>query len=425
MISRFSLYLPRASCLGAVAFLLTAACSSSDKEAASSADLAAQCGADWKAECKAQNCDPTDAAWSDCKINGWASYVAPPLCPANSGQKGDDAALCAPAPDVGMQLHFGPSSYDDADEVAKYMLPVNAETYDCTFAQTPSGTGLYVGQYIERSRPGAHHVQLSYAADGDTTPAGTSRPCNLMVDLLQTAPTFMAIAQQAALDVPSLATARPAGAADDGGLDFEGSAAPVDPNRMMQVLSHYLNTTDQPILKEAWFNLYFKKTDEVKSALYGISLLGNQIKLPPHATTTVRRSVQTDVDRNIKYLQGHSHVGSERVSMWHATGSTLDKIYESYDPLEPANIAFNPYVTNAAPNADSHSPGGASGPLLIKAGDSIVWECSLDNQTDATIGDGDPNPSAFGQMCYVYGSYAVPIGQTGSIWVAGASTSTL
>jgi hypothetical protein len=422
--SRFAL-LSRLSPFGLCIPLAVTACGSSGSTAASPGKVSSppaktECSADWATECTRQSCDPKDAAWSDCKINGWTSYVAAPHCDASSGQAGDDQALCAPSADDGIQLHFGPADYDDPAEVAKYTLTPGGESFDCTFDKTPDVTGRFLGQYIERSRPGAHHVQLTYAADL-AVQAKTSRVCNLGTDLIATAGTFMAIAQSSALDVPDLSIPKPKDAEDAGGLDFEGSANPMDPDRMLQILSHYLNTTDQPILKEAWFNLYYRDPSEVRSALYTISLLGSGISVPPHSTTNVRRSCSTDVDRDVKYLQGHSHVGNQRFSIWHAdAGTTGAKVYESYDPLEPANLGYSSLVTNRAPDPTTKVAGGVSGPLLLKAGDSLVWECQFDNQTDNTVGDGDPNPAFFGQMCYTYGAFAVPLGQTAANWACGA-----
>lgn len=363
-----------------------------------------------------------DASWSDCKINGWTSYFAPPHCDASSGEPGDDQALCEPTPDEGIQLHFGPADYDDPAEVANYTLPPGGESFDCTFEKTPDEAGRYFGQYVERSRPGAHHVQLTYAADMAAT-AHTSRACNILTDLVATAGTFMAIAQSPALDVPDLTIPKPEGADDAGGLDFEGSANPMDPDRMLQVLSHYLNTSDKPLLKEVWFNLYYRDPAEVRSALYTISLLSSGIRIPAQSTAIVRRSCSTDVDRDVKYLQGHSHAGSQRFSIWHAAAGSIEaKVYEAYDPLEPANLAFSPLVKNRAPDPAIRVAGGASGALLVKAGDSLVWECEIENSSSNTIADGDPNPEAFGQMCYTYGAFAVPLGEPATNWACGAAT---
>jgi hypothetical protein len=410
--------------LGGVFFV--AACSGSSTTPAPAGDGASmQCGADWAAECRRQNCDPSEAAWQSCKINGWSSYVAAPHCDANSGYAGDDEALCVPAADEGLQLHFGPADYDDPAEVTKYVLEPGGETYDCTFDSTANVAGKYAGQYVARSRPGAHHVQMTYAAPADTTPAKTTRACNLGVDLLGTANTFMAIAQSSELSTPDLTIPKPEGVADDGGLDFEGSANPLEAGRMLQLLSHYLNTSDQPILKEAWFNVYYRDVSDVKAALYTISLISGGISVPPHSTETFRRSCSTDVERDVKYLQGHSHLGNNRISIWHAGGEgQKSKVYESYDPLEPATLAFSALVKNRVPDPTRQIAGGASGPLLLGAGDSLVWECEFDNQTDNTVGDGDPNPKFFGQMCYTYGAFAAPLGEAASNWVCGATMPT-
>jgi hypothetical protein len=424
--------------LGFFAAILAAGCSSNSDGAAGAANGQGgsggagptgpkACGADWAAECARQQCDATDAAWTDCKINGWSGYVAAPHCAPSSatGHAGDDAALCAPGLDEGIQVHFGPANYDDPAEVAKYVLEPGGETYDCAFEMTPDQPGKYLGQYIARSRPGAHHVQMTYASGADTTPAGTSRPCNLVADLLGTASTSIAFSQTSELNVPDLAIPKPADASDAGGLDFEGSAAPMDADRKLQLLAHYLNTTTEPILKESWFNFYYRDAADVKAALYTISLISSGIAAPPHAKSTFRRSMMTDVDRDVKFLQGHSHTGSDRISIWHApAGGALRQVYESYDPQEPAYLEYSPFVKNTAPDASTRSPGGVSGSLLLKAGDSLVWECEFDNQSDRVIGDGDPNPVGFGQMCYTYGAFAVPLGETGANWIAGATTPT-
>jgi hypothetical protein len=425
--------LARLSGFGLGAVLLTCGCGSSKTDAARLAGTAAgpsdggaQCGADWARECERQKCDVSSTAWQGCKINGWSGYVAAPHCAANSGHPGDGAALCVPGPDEGIQVHFGPATYDDPAEVEKYMLAPGGESYDCAFDKTPNLTGRYFGQYVARARPGAHHVQMTYAAAGDTTPAKTTRTCNLGADLIGTVSTFIAIAQSPELDIPNLSIPRPAAAADAGGLDFEGSAAPMDADRMLQLLAHFLNTSSDPLLKEAWFNFYFRDVADVKAALYTISLISGGISVPPHSKAVFRRSSATTIDRDVKYLQGHSHVGNDRLSIWHApAGAAADrKLYESYDPLEPPNLEFSPFVHNPAPDRATSTPGGISGAFTLKAGDSLVWECEFNNQTNSVVGDGGPNPKGFGQMCYVYGAFAVPIGQPGANWAAGATSPT-
>jgi hypothetical protein len=268
-------------------------------------------------------------------------------------------------------------------------------------------------------------LQLTYAPAGDTTAAGTLRPCGL-ADLAGTLGTFMAIAQSPELDVPDLRIRRPDGAADAGGLDFEGSAAPVDPGRNVELFSHFLNTSDENILKEAWFNLYYRDVADVKNALHGISMISGGINVPAGTTANFRRSCDTNVPRTVKYLQGHSHVGQERFTMWRAPAGqpATEQLYESYDPLEPTNLAFSPFIKNVEPDAATRRPGGASGSLVFQPGDSLVWECEFRNDSSAPFLDGGPsaNPGTGGQMCYTFGLVAVPVGEPAGNWICGANS---
>jgi hypothetical protein len=354
-------------------------------------------------------------------INGWHGYVAPKYCNAKTGNAGDDVALCAPAPSEGIQIHFGPSNYDDPAEVAKFMLKPGEEVTECAFMKTPSDEGKFFGQYIGRSRPGSHHLQLEYAAPADKNRKnGEIGPCG---SILQTQ--FIAIAQTPSFDIPDLeATEHTKDAPEGGGLDLEGSAAPMEPGRMMEMTAHFINTTDKPILREAWINLYFQDPAKVKQVLHPIAMISLGINVKPHSTGTLRRACTTPVDRKVKYLQGHSHVGTQRFSIWHAHASdgSLDKIYESYDPLDPALINYEPFIDNEAPDAKQKLPGGSSGELMLKAGDSLVWECEFENKSDVTVTDGDPLDG--GQMCYTFGGFAVAKGEQGANWQCFASSAT-
>src|SRR5262245_21721858 len=130
--------------------LLVAGCGSDDGAPPSSS-----CGDDWLTAYRSAGCNPADAAWRECRINGWSGYAAPPYCPASAGYIGDDVALCAPDPVEGMQLHYGPTGSDD---VARWVLEPGKETMECLFVRAPTTADLYIGQLIGRSRPGSHHL---------------------------------------------------------------------------------------------------------------------------------------------------------------------------------------------------------------------------------------------------------------------------
>ena len=383
-------------------------------------DAASACGSAWDAACAAASCDPASEPWSDCRINGWAGYAAPPYCSVSTKYGGDDVALCAPVAKDGVQLHYGPSSYDDPAELEKFLLQPGGESTDCLFVRAPAKQGVFFGQYIGRSRPGVHHLQLSYAAAADDgREEGSVGACGSIASTQ-----FIAIAQSGSLDVPDLDIERPADATDQGGLDFQGSAAPVDAGRMFELTAHFVNTTQKPQLREAWVNLYYQPADSVVAALEPISLISFGISVPPKSAGTVfRRACATSVERTLSYLQGHSHEGMRRFTIWQhdAAKDALQQIYESYDPLEPATLYYSDLVTNDAADPGAETPGGKSGTLSLAAGDSLVWECEFDNATTRTVHDG--GPAQGDQMCYTFGAYITPVGE-GANWTCLAASPT-
>src|SRR5262245_22725346 len=78
-------------------------------------------------------------------------------CPAKSGFSGDDSCLQAPAAADGMQLHYGPSDYDDPDDVARFTLAPGEEVDKCLFLKTPNTEDVYYSTIHGTLRPGSHH----------------------------------------------------------------------------------------------------------------------------------------------------------------------------------------------------------------------------------------------------------------------------
>jgi hypothetical protein len=350
----------------------------------------------------------------------WTGYAEPEICNTDSGMDGDDVALCAPDAHAGIQLHFGPSNYDDPAELKKFTLAPGEEATACVFVRVPDEADKYFGQYVGRSRPGAHHLQISWAAPADASrESGSLGPCGSVLSTQ-----FVAIAQTANMNVPDLSIPRPRNATNAGGLDFEGGASPMRRGAMLEMTTHFLNTTGRPILREAWINLYYKDPATVKHVIHPISMISAGIRVPAHGKQTFRRSCSSPLARTVSFLQGHSHVGSQRFSMWRHVAKTneLVPIYTSFDPLDPAFLTYNATVKNPEADLEAAIPGGPSGSVSLEAGDSLVWECELQNDTDKPIGDGGPGDNM--QMCYTFGGHAVEMGKAGATWQCFAATAT-
>ena len=100
------------------------------------------------------------------------------LCPVDSGFPGDNLALCPPADeDDGFLFHYGPSNYDDPDEMAKYILEAGGEEEMCVFLRTPNTETVYVGDFHGRMRPGSHHLIVTLADDTGDIVFDTPIPC--------------------------------------------------------------------------------------------------------------------------------------------------------------------------------------------------------------------------------------------------------
>lgn len=74
------------------------------------------------------------------------------ICPADSGWPGDELRPCEPEAGKAMLLHYGPSNYDDAEEIAKYTLEANGEVEDCIYVEAPNEDEVYIGKYHGRMR---------------------------------------------------------------------------------------------------------------------------------------------------------------------------------------------------------------------------------------------------------------------------------
>jgi hypothetical protein len=105
----------------------------------------------------------TDARYPDACAERRPSWSVPchnnpDPCGLNSGFKGDEYCLLPPPDGEGVQIHFGPKSYTDAAEVAKYTLGPGEEINGYAIVNIPT-TEEHWYQYVKLSmRPGSHHV---------------------------------------------------------------------------------------------------------------------------------------------------------------------------------------------------------------------------------------------------------------------------
>ena len=79
-------------------------------------------------------------------------------CDINSGFPDDHACLLPPDPKEGMQIHVGPSDYNNPDEINKYIFHPGMESSECVSFHTPNNEEIYYQTFELSGRAGTHHI---------------------------------------------------------------------------------------------------------------------------------------------------------------------------------------------------------------------------------------------------------------------------
>jgi hypothetical protein len=315
-------------------------------------------------------------------------------CNLKSGFAGDDVCIPPPDPSKGFQLHYGPSNYDDPAEVAKYLIAPGEETNDCFFVKTPNVDDRFYKAFHVRMRPGSHHLI--------GTALGTDMPDGLGSCTQGADSRGLGGSQSAVRDFPDPTAPAPENA---------GLGLPVAAHAQASLNLHYVNATNAPLLREAWINYDYVDPSEVTQVVGSISLVGGLgMNILPGTTKLLSYSCDAPEDMRVIDFFGHYHAHTARFSAWKIKDGEKSLVYESYDWHEPGDIAYDSAHQNPAPDPDAKTPGGASGVLDVKAGETLAWECEIVN--DGPVALTFKNEVFTGEMCILFGS-AVPISGRG------------
>jgi hypothetical protein len=309
-----------------------------------------------------------------------------------TGWKGDEFCILPPPPEQGTQLHVGPRDYDDGDDVADFELQPGEEinTYYFLNAETAEPHHYYRTNY--RMRDGSHHMIISMLASDRED--GWAGPNDVGTDRGVGSSGFGG-AQRTDSDRPQGTLQIPP---EDVGIGAELGA-----NQQFSFNLHFMNRFDEPILREAWVNIWYQ--DEVTHVARSATLFGtpSDIAIDPgehevlHYSSTVEGSV-----RILSYF-GHRHVSTDRFGIWiqRASGETIPA-YESFDWQDMPVYQYDSISQNPVPDVDAKHDGGHSGLLELNTGDQVHFVCDITNA--------QPNPLRFanelltGEMCIVFGT---------------------
>jgi len=313
---------------------------------------------------------------------------------------GDCLRSEALTPEQGLSLHYGPSAYTK-DAMAPYLIGPGEEFVDVLYTKSTNEQQIYFNAVTIKLRPGGHHMIVSHS-DRDLTEG--LFPAEL--------PPFdfdiLIGSQSDGLDSIN----GPASAPGDEQLAFT-----LGPRQQMALNAHFLNTSDKTMLREVWINFYAIDPAKVTGVLGPLWLVGGfGMAVPPRTKQIISESAVAPHDLRIMYLAGHFHTHTRRFSAYIKRQSAPDPelVYETYDYRDIAYVRYDAVTQSPVPDREHKISGGTSGVLEMKAGDTLAWECEIDNNEDFVMKFANQLDTA--EMCALFGAYTPA--ENGSSWRA-------
>jgi hypothetical protein len=201
-----------------------------------------------------------------------------------------------------------------------------------------------------------------------------------------------------------------------------GLARYLPANTMASFQLHYVNTGDEPMLREAWVNLYREEESAVTQKLQTVFLVADiGVNIPAGTRQMVATEYTPELTEPIRVYQltGHSHAHAESFTVWRVRNEQWELIYQSFDWAEPDVLIYNSVVQNSAPDAAALRDGGATGLLYLEPGDRLEWACNVNNTLDTPLNFA--NEAYTAEMCLLGGSY---ISDTSGLMAAACANGT-
>jgi hypothetical protein len=319
-------------------------------------------------------------------------------CPdLHSGFPGDEACIAPPAPGEGMQIHIGPSDYDDPDQINQFVLHPGEEVAECWSYHTPNDEDIYYQGWTLSGRPGTHHI-FNSMLNVEVTDGGGFHVC---VDAgLGNSPDRLGSLPGAGKPYMPRAIVAP---------ENEGLGQLVHAKTPSEADMHYFNATDKDILREFWMNIYFIPKEKVTQETIELRGMGGVswavVPIEPGTDEVYQYECPISKDGRITSMIGHYHAHGKRLtaSLRRKNGDR-QKLFEMYDYKNAAMFQFDSLAQN--PPLMDGIDGAFSGVLDVLAGDTLEWECHVVNDGDVALDYS--NSVQKGEMCNVFGMTVGP-----------------
>jgi hypothetical protein len=354
-------------------------------------------------------------------IDVWPNY--------ETGFPGDEYCILPPPPELGMQVGLHPHGDVDtyweqtwAGDYSVYQNPPEPWVVEVGGELTQNYRGHstnmepvnYYRTYF-RMRTGSHHniITMHEGMEPDHWIDGVGDALPGLFDSSSGAIQGVLGGQQRPDDSTPVSFERPA---EDAGLYL---TFPAQVGIIYNM--HHFNTTDQPILREGWSNIWFETAENstVRASWY-MGLAPEQLlTLSVSAGQTRDFHYYWNVATDLRLIRvfGHRHFWTPNFSTWiQRAGGETELIYQSYDWADMPTYRYDSVAQNPALNPDARTDGAVSGVINLKAGDQLHFNCHV-TFTDAHAATDMAAPSAssigglrfanqayHGEMCIQFGN---------------------
>ena len=304
------------------------------------------------------------------------------LVPWAACSGGDDAASPQQGPSSSKTEDLTPPPAGQGVQLQMVsMLNAGVETERCKFFKVPA-EGWYVNKQDIRYTPGSHHVLLF------VTPYTEIPTVDTRGNTVDTSGVF-ACPEGAAADwrVGGVAGGAQKGDAPAAVQGLPEDTALVLPGGTILLMNtHYLNASPDTLNTDARINLYFTAKEKVKREAGILFFYNPFIYVPGQSTAVAKRSCPVLKDINLVNGQSHMHKrGVDYVAnLVEGNGQVVNELYRGQ---EWEAVVMRKYD-------------GAG--QLIKAGQSIEYQCGYNNHETRTIIQGLTTKD---EMCMFLGLY--------------------
>jgi hypothetical protein len=308
--------------------------------------------------------------------------------------RGDEFCILPPPPDKGTQIHVGPDSYDDPDDYEPFLLEPGAEINTFYYAKSDNDEPQHYYRTNWRMRDGSHHMIVRTLAEDrdDGWAAQSENQSEFALGGMGFGGSQRTDSDrpQGTLDVPP---------------ENEGLGGEIEAHQQFSFNLHHMNRFDEPILREAWMNVWYMDAKDVKKPMRGVGLIGNplDVGVPAGDHRFLHYAAEVSGNPRIITLFGHRHANTDRFGVWvERKDGEMVEAYESFDYTDMPVYQYDSISENPEADVENAIDGGYSGLLELSEGDTLHFVCDINNRSGVTLRF--VNELMTGEMCIVFGS---------------------